>query len=56
MMRRPYTVTSVRNAEIEHWRGLLRDYAVTQGCGCGCVRGRACVCVQVCVMHVRVTA
>lgn len=58
MKRFGYTVTPVRNAEIEHWRGLLRGYVVTQGCGCGCawVQGRACGCVQVRVMHVCVTA
>lgn len=56
MKRASYTVMPVRNAEIEHWRGLLRGYAITQGCGCGCVRGRACGCVQVRVMHVCVTA
>lgn len=41
-----YAVMSRRNAETQHWRGLLRGYEVTQGHTCMC----ACTWVR---MHVR---
>ena len=49
-----YTVTRVRNAETQHWRGELRDYAVTRHprvCMCAGMQAgacvRACMCVRV---------
>jgi hypothetical protein len=52
-MRASYSITKVRNAGIQHWRGLLRDYAVTD-CAhmhacvgeCGRMHGCACMCVH----------
>lgn len=56
-----YAVTKARNAESQHWRGLLRGYAVTRlprvGMRTGMQAGacvRACMCVR--VVRNRVTA
>ena len=56
---RSYTVTQVRNAETQHWRGELRDYAVTHHthlCMCAGMQAgacvRACMCVRVQRNHV----
>lgn len=52
-MRFGYVITKVRNAGIQHWRGLLRDYEVTHGIRIhACVGGRGCVHVGAC-MYVR---
>lgn len=44
-----YAITPGCNTRIQHWCGLLRDYAVTRGLDmCAGVRMRACVRVRVC--------
>jgi hypothetical protein len=63
MNERPsrYAVMQVRNSEIKHWRGELRDYAVTRlthMCMCAGMQAGACVraCMCVRVQRNRITA